>query len=171
MFKSVTSNLIKYTLLQRSRIQTRLAESLRQYRPQAIIAIAACACIYVIAGFVANIFLIDNPKASGDTLLRKRFSSPPAAENVIIVDIDERSLAMMAEKYGRWPWPRNVLAEAVDKINLAGANGILFNVMMGDADKDHPDADAEMAFVAGMATNTAFPMVRLAPKNDAISLI
>ncbi len=165
------SRLIKYALARRYRLQTRMAEGLRQYRPQAIIAIAACACIYVIAGFIANIFLLDKPNGSRDSLLRNRFSSPPAAENIVIIDIDERSLAMMAEKYGRWPWPRNVLAEAVDKINQAGAKGILFNVMMGDADKDHPDADAEMAFVAGMATNTAFPMVRLAPKNDALSLI
>ena len=161
------SRLIKYALARRYRLQTRMAEGLRQYRPQAIIAIAACACIYVIAGFIANIFLLDKPNGSRDSLLRNRFSSPPAAENIVIIDIDERSLAMMAEKYGRWPWPRNVLAEAVDKINQAGAKGILFNVMMGDADKDH----AEMAFVAGMATNTAFPMVRLAPKNDALSLI
>ena len=39
--------------------------------------------------------------------------------SVVIVDIDEESL----NKIGQWPWPRNTVAELVNKIHAAGGQG------------------------------------------------
>src|SRR5262249_45165886 len=49
---------------------------------------------------------------------------------VVIVGIDERSLA----RYGRWPWPRSLLAQLVGRLTADGAKTIAF-----DAVFDQPD--------------------------------
>ena len=87
----------------------------------------------------------------------------------MIVDIDERTLAALSEKHGRWPWSRDVLADGLQKFNDLGARAVLFNVLFSDPDKNNPDADAAMDVTAQMNRSTAFPLIRLNPKNDAQS--
>lgn len=152
-------------------VQTGVAERLRRHRSAAVAAICAAACLYVVAAFAADMLVETGPTAAHDAILRHRLSSPEASRAVVIVDIDERTLAALAPTHGRWPWPRDVLAGALEKINAAGARAVLFNVMMSDADRDHPDADGVMAFAAATAPNAAFPMIRLAAENDARSTI
>ncbi|MEM7634396.1 MAG: CHASE2 domain-containing protein, partial [Pseudomonadota bacterium] len=40
----------------------------------------------------------------------------PTPQQVIIVDIDEKSL----NELGQWPWPRSTLAKIIDKVGQAG---------------------------------------------------
>jgi CHASE2 domain-containing sensor protein len=155
----------------RSLVQSRLAERLRQHHAGAVVAICVVACLYVLGAFAIDKWFKAGQKVAHDTILRHRLDSPDASASIVIVDIDERALAALAPQHGRWPWPRDVLASALETINAAGARAVLFNVMMSDADRDHPDADAVMGFVAAGAANTAFPMVRLAAHNDALSRI
>ena len=49
-------------------------------------------------------------------------------QNVVIVDIDERSLR--AE--GRWPWPRNKIATMVDQLFKRGAIVVAFDVIFAE---------------------------------------
>ena len=62
-------------------------------------------------GIVINyLFDISNEKydpASFDLAIKYRLSSPVPDPEVLILDIDERSLAAMAEEYGRWPDKRS----------------------------------------------------------------
>jgi adenylate cyclase len=54
--------------------------------------------------------------------------------SVVIVDIDEKSL-----KYaGQWPWPRNIVARLVQKINAAGPRVIAFDIVFPEADRTSP---------------------------------
>src|SRR4030067_749665 len=48
-------------------------------------------------------------QATFDTIIRHRLVVPPADPDIVIVDINEASLAALAPEYGRWPWPRQVL--------------------------------------------------------------
>ena len=48
---------------------------------------------------------------SMDLAFEYRLKEPDADKNIILIDVDERSLAMMAEEFGRWPWPRYVFGE------------------------------------------------------------
>ena len=48
-----------------------------------------------------------------DIALSWRLSSPEPDPNVIIIDIDEKSLALLATEHGRWPWSRALVAEAL----------------------------------------------------------
>jgi CHASE2 domain-containing sensor protein len=87
----------------------------------------------------------------------------------VILDIDERSLATLSGEYGRWPWPRSVLAEGMQKVSDAGARAVLLNVMLSDPDKANPDSDAVMDLTAQMVRPIAFPLIRLNKSNDTLS--
>jgi adenylate cyclase len=55
-------------------------------------------------------------------------------ESVVIVDIDEKSLKYV----GQWPWPRNIVARLVQKINAAGPRVIAFDIVFPEADRTSP---------------------------------
>ena len=59
---------------------------------------------------------------------------------VRIIDIDDASL----ERLGQWPWPRQRLAELVDRLQAAGAAAIGFDVMFAEPDRTSPRAAAEL---------------------------
>lgn len=101
-----------------------------------------------------------------DNVLRHRLSSPPAAANVVILDIDERSLARLAPEYGRWPWPREVIAQAIAELEEVGVKGLVVNIMFSDADLHNPDSDAMLDYVSAETRRTAYPMLRLPAQND-----
>jgi two-component system, cell cycle sensor histidine kinase and response regulator CckA len=55
----------------------------------------------------------------------------PAASSVVIVDIDEKSLA----RFGQWPWPRDRLAQLLQTINRSGAASIGLDLILGEPDR------------------------------------
>ncbi|MDC7717585.1 diguanylate cyclase [Vogesella sp. DC21W] len=61
-----------------------------------------------------------------------------ASEQIVIVAIDEKSLAQL----GRWPWPRELLAEAIGKLGHARAVGL--NLLLAEH-SEHPESDQALA--------------------------
>ncbi len=47
-----------------------------------------------------------------DMMVRHRIIVPKPDRDIVIVDINEASLASMSKEYGRWPWPRQVLGSS-----------------------------------------------------------
>ncbi|MCP4634142.1 MAG: CHASE2 domain-containing protein, partial [candidate division Zixibacteria bacterium] len=56
----------------------------------------------------------------------------PPIEDIVIVDIDERSL----EKYGQFPWDRSYHADLVNYLNADGVLGIAFDIQFFDSPSD-----------------------------------
>jgi adenylate cyclase len=104
-----------------------------------------------------------------DLIMKSRFQVPAANPAVVLVDVDEASLAIMAPEYGRWPWPRSVMAEFVERIVQSEPQAIVFDITFVDRDLAHPDADAYFREVAAATPNTFFTMIRLNPDNDHLS--
>ncbi len=104
-----------------------------------------------------------------DLIMKSRYSTPAPDPDIVLVDIDEASLASMAPEYGRWPWPRSVMAELVE--GLAGRNprAIVFDITFSDPDIYHADADRYFRDVIRRHRDTFFPMIRLNPANDELS--
>jgi adenylate cyclase len=59
---------------------------------------------------------------------------------VRIIDIDETSL----KAYGQWPWPRDRLAQLVDRLHGAGVTAIAFDVLLTEPDRTAPNAMAQL---------------------------
>lgn len=58
----------------------------------------------------------------------------PQTGNVVIVDIDEKSL----KKLGQWPWERDVVAKILKNLNNAGVGMIGMDVIFPEKDKSSP---------------------------------
>ena len=101
-----------------------------------------------------------------DSALKYRFSGPAPSDDIVIIDIDERSLAKMAEDFGRWPWPRSVFAELLLSLDEVGAESIVFNLMFSDADIKDPDSDELFAYAASELNHVVYPITRLPAIND-----
>lgn len=104
-----------------------------------------------------------------DLVMRNRFRSPPPDPGIVLVDIDEASLAAMAPEYGRWPWPRSVIAELIEGLARARPAAIVFDIVFADLDRANPEADQYLRDVAARHPDTFFAMIRLDPANDALS--
>ena len=69
---------------------------------------------------------------SFDTLQRLLPREIYAEDPVVIIDIDDRSLA----EIGQWPWPRNQLAKLTDQAYAAAALG--FDIVFAESDRTNP---------------------------------
>lgn len=109
--------------------------------------------------------------AAFDAMVRYRLAPAKPDPDIVIVDIDEASLASMAKEYGRWPWPRQVLGEFVEQLEKQQPKAVVFDILFSDADVFNPDSDAYFNAAIAATNNTFFPMLRLDPDSDTQSQI
>jgi adenylate cyclase len=62
----------------------------------------------------------------------KQLSPDP---DIVIVDIDEASLAAMEDTAGSWPWPRAVHAELLQGIARQQPRAIVFDILFSEPDR------------------------------------
>lgn len=83
------------------------------------------------------------PFQTGQRLLfdgyQRKWPRIPESQPVTIVAIDEASLA----EIGQWPWPRNRMAELIDKINAMQPLAIGLDIYMPEPDQTSPDKVAD----------------------------
>lgn len=79
----------------------------------------------------------------------------PAPDDVLIVAIDDRSVAEL----GRWPWRRGTLALALERLAQAKPKGILVDVLFVEPDATSPQDDVALAAVFARAPPTVLPLV------------
>ena len=104
-----------------------------------------------------------------DFMVKHRVMTPTPDADIVIVDINEASLAAFAKEYGRWPWPRQVLGELVENIQAQNPKAIVFDIVFSDADIYNPDSDAYFNDVIAGTNNTFFPILRLDASQDSLS--
>ena len=75
--------------------------------------------------------------------LIQKYDTPTMSEDVIIVEIDEKSI----EQYGQWPWKRSVLADVIWRLREAGAGVIVLPILFSEEDRLGGDMDLAQALV------------------------
>ncbi len=80
-----------------------------------------------------------------DTLITNKI---PTENNIVTVNIDESAL----DKYGQWPFNRDIYARLIEDLYRRNAGLVVFNVLM--TEKDRQGGDGSMA-----ATLNEFPVV------------
>ena len=106
-----------------------------------------------------------------DFMVKYRVFVPAADKDIVIVDINEASLAAFAKEYGRWPWPRQVMGEFVENIQAQKPQAIVFDIVFSDADIYNVDSDAYFNEVIAASKNTFFPILRLDASQDHLSQV
>lgn len=131
--------------------------------------------LIVAMGF-ALMWLLDHHALHLFAPLKTRFSDVKLAvhalqsepdRDIVIVDIDEHSLAEMSVSVGRWPWPRSLHAELVEGIERQRPRAIVFDILFSDPDFTRPEGDQYLADVILATDNTYFPMLLLDAQSAA----
>lgn len=87
--------------------------------------------------------------------LQLGFISRPAAEDIIIVAVDEKSL----EALGRWPWSRKVHAKLVDRLTQAGAKAIILDILFAEPDRNDPESDNQLIQSIAASERVFMPVI------------
>jgi CHASE2 domain-containing sensor protein len=106
-----------------------------------------------------------------DAMVRARFFSEEMDPRIVIIDIDEASLARMGKEFGRWPWPRDTLAAVLDFVEKQQPQAIAWDIVFSDADRLSPGGDAAFNEAVKQSQHSHFSVVRLPKTNDASSQV
>ncbi len=68
-------------------------------------------------------------------MYQKVFPIKKQDSNVVIIDIDEKSLS----KFGQFPWNRSIFAKIIENVNEANPKSIGFDVFFSEKDKQSPE--------------------------------
>lgn len=104
----------------------------------------------------------------GDLMLKLNADRRPVSDRVVIVDIDQRSLEMMNDLAGSWPWPRSVHGELIDHVARQGPRGIAFDVLFNETDVYRPEHDAAFADAVARHRNVWLAMTLNADGQGAL---
>ena len=87
----------------------------------------------------------------------------PRSAPAVIVEIDDESLA----RVGQWPWPRDVLARLIDRINAHAPTAIAIDVLFTEPDRSSPERVAAMLRSRDAAA--AEQLSRLRPNDEILA--
>jgi EAL domain-containing protein (putative c-di-GMP-specific phosphodiesterase class I) len=88
-----------------------------------------------IAALVTGLLGLGTPVDDYARGVRNRVRSTPPSGQIVIVAIDDSSLA----KIGEWPWPRHVHAQLVDSMSAAGAREVFFDILFSNPSNEADD--------------------------------
>tara|TARA_Y100000590_G_scaffold111611_1_gene127252 strand:- start:1080 stop:3173 length:2094 start_codon:yes stop_codon:yes gene_type:complete len=91
--------------------------------------------ILLIALKVVNPSFVKSISFLSFDLYQKVFPLKKDDSNVVIIDIDEKSLG----KFGQFPWSRSIFAKIIEKVNSAEPKAIGFDVFFTEKDKQSPE--------------------------------
>jgi CHASE2 domain-containing sensor protein/two-component sensor histidine kinase len=132
---------------------------------------------WILIAFGASLFVLiainSGALKTADNLIYDYFApayAPPADDRIVIVEIDNHSLAMIGGQNGRWPWPRSVHAQAIDALQAASPKAILYDVLftepsgqdaeLGRAITGKPPVLLPLLFEAPGMNGSAFSITR-----------
>ena len=100
-----------------------------------------------------------------DSFVRAQAAKLAPDPDIVLVDIDEKSLARMESEAGRWPWPRVVHAELIEGLAAQKPRAIVFDIAFAEPDTFRREDDAAFAETVAKHRNTYFPLLNVPTKN------
>lgn len=115
----------------------------------------------------------------GDWLLARHAASRLPPDDIVVIAIDQRSLELLINEAGSWPWPRAIHGELLEGLAPFEPKAIAFDLMFNEADTFRTDSDAYFrGVVAGqgnlfmpsalMDNGNLAPLARLPPSFGAV---
>jgi adenylate cyclase len=143
----------------------------RQWRNRFFLYLAIAFTVFVALDATVLHFTAQMRQGTFDAMVRYRVIVPKPDPNIVIVDINEASLAAMGHEYGRWPWPRQLLGEFLENLERQHPRAVVFDILFSDADVYNADSDAYFNDAVAATQNTYFPLLRLDSSSDPLSRI
>jgi adenylate cyclase len=92
--------------------------------------------LLITAFHYSNNFVVETARLKSFDLLQQ-YDEPIQSKDIAIVEIDEAAI----EKYGQWPWKRDVLADIIWKLREEGAGIIVLPILFSEYDRLLGDQD------------------------------
>ncbi len=108
--------------------------------------------LFLALGFMRAGFLDTLDLKFYDVCMNLR-GDPESPSNIVMVDIDDDTI----EKLGRWPWPRNLIAAGLDKIDAGAPRAIGLNFILSEPENNPGIAainELEQIFTQELLTKT-----------------
>lgn len=102
-----------------------------------------------------------------DRFVRSQAAALAPDRDIVLVDIDEKSLARMEKEAGRWPWPRVVHAELIEGLAAQKPRAIVFDIAFTEPDTFRRQDDLAFAETVARHRNTYFPLLKLPLRREA----
>ena len=148
-----------------------MAHAARRMRNNFYLYVAALFTLFVLIDASIFHFGENMREKAFDFMVSIRLIVPKPDKDIVIVDINEASLAAMAKEYGRYPWPRQVFGEFLENIEKQKPKAIVFDILFSDPDIVNPDSDSYFNDTIASTDNTFFAFVRLSEDQDNLSAI
>ncbi|MGH9969058.1 MAG: CHASE2 domain-containing protein [Pyrinomonadaceae bacterium] len=101
----------------------------KMIRSTALILLASMSLVALVVWFAPSL-----SAAATNVLFRLR-GELKASDDILILAIDDQSL----QRIGRWPWPRSVMAEALDKISQARPQAVGLDIVYAEPSAEGDD--------------------------------
>lgn len=101
-----------------------------------------------------------------DFFVRQHASTLNPDPDIVILNVDDASLAKMESIAGNWPWPRSVFAEIISAIDLQQPKAIVFDKLFVERDVYRPESDALLNQALEGKKHVYFPLVRQPASQD-----
>lgn len=116
-----------------------------------LLLVCTCLFIYWLSHFVPAINTLEWQMQ--DRFIKQRALQRNASKDILIIDIDDRSLKALGPVLGKWPWPRSAHAEVLEYIQAQSPKAFVFDILFTEPDIYRPDSDAYFAEVLNMHAN------------------
>lgn len=90
--------------------------------------------LFIVAAYLIHPRFIRSVNSRTTDVIMAFSDRRPASGSVVVVDLDEKSLA----RYGQWPWPRYRLSQLLQKIADTGAASIALDMILAEPDRTSP---------------------------------
>ena len=124
-----------------------------------LIALAVVVLVAINSAWLNLFGTLDNRLS--DFFVRQSAQKLSPDPDIVIVDIDEVSLAAMQDTAGSWPWPRAVHAELLQGIARQQPRAVVFDILFSEPDRYRPESDQYLNEVLHDMRNVYFPMALL----------
>jgi adenylate cyclase len=127
--------------------------------------------VLLVLATVQNLWLAEpgGNMSAYDQMVKRRLWAPQADASIVVIDIDEASLDKMKGDFGRWPWPRETLADVLGWLETQHSQAVIFDILFADTDVLNKASDEVFVHSVAESKNSYFPVLRLNPVNDKLS--
>lgn len=79
----------------------------------------------------------------------------PASQDIVIIEVDQKSL----QSLGRWPWALDIHGRLLETLKPANPNVIALDFVFSEADKQHPELDAQLSRALAAGKPVVLPVI------------
>lgn len=99
--------------------------------------------VFLLGGFTQIEWQLDDAKTE---LLRGESTANP---DVVVLLVDEASIATLEPLVGRWPWPRSVWADVLEFMTMGGAQSVAFDILFTERAllQNKSQSEHDLAFI------------------------